>query len=193
MKSIMPLLSRLVIAAAMVTTGWVNCFVFVQISPDQAVSLQELDLQVHEDAAVDDETTVVQTTRGLHRIALVLHEKWPQLGSWGTLVAWGAGIAQLLTGILILVGLFSRIAAFVICCIMVMILFLVTHNINGMFSMNPFDWPLHHARFSQLLTKLCLLVLALGIVVGGPGMFSIDRFQAARHRDPDLSSGKGAN
>jgi uncharacterized membrane protein YphA (DoxX/SURF4 family) len=185
MNSIMPLLSRLVIAAAMITTGWVNCFSLVGVSSEQAIQLEALELQVK-----TDEETGVQTTRGLHRIVLILHNQWPQLGSWGKLLAWTAAVFELLAGILVLVGLFTRLSAFVLCIIMGMALYLVSHKMNGMFAINPFDWPLHQGAFSQLFTEMCLLVLALGIVVGGGGSISIDRYQRGRSEEYKLSQEK---
>ena len=185
MNSIMPLLSRLVIAAAMVTTGWVNCFSLVGVSSEQAIQLEALELQVK-----TDEETGVQTTRGVHRIVLILHNQWPQLGSWGKLLAWTAAVSELLAGILVLVGLFTRLSAFVICIIMGMALYLVSHKLNGMFVINPFDWPLHKGAFSQLFTEMCLLVLSLGIVVGGGGSLSIDRYQRGRSEEYKLSQEK---
>ncbi|MBT4583818.1 MAG: DoxX family protein [Phycisphaerae bacterium] len=185
MNSIMPLLSRFVIAAAMITSGWVNCFVFVEVSSEQAISLEAIELQV-----ITDAETGNQTTRGLNRIALLLHNECPQLGGWGTLLAWSAGALELLAGILVLVGLFTRLSAFVICIIMGTALYLVSYKINGMFSMNPFDWPLQHGAFSQLFTELCLFVLSLGVVVGGAGALSIDRYQTGKYVDPKLSADK---
>ncbi len=185
MNSIMPLLSRFVIAAAMVTAGWVNCFVFVEVTAAQASSLEATELQVKTDAETGD-----QTTRGLNRMALLLNNEWPQLGGWGKLIAWSAGIFELLAGILVLVGLFTRFSAFVICIIMGMALYLVSHKIHGMFTMNPFDWPLQHGAFSQFFTEMCLFVLALGIVVGGGGSLSIDRFQRGRIEERELSEEK---
>ena len=132
MKSIMPTLSRLIIAIAMVTVGWVNCFVFVPVTPELAAAMQEVDLQVLEAVDAGDETLTIQTTRGLNRIAMVLHNKWAPLGGWTILIAWTACVFQLLAGILLFVGLFSRIAAIGVCIVMGMALFLVSFNINNM-------------------------------------------------------------
>jgi len=163
----MPFLYRLVIAAAMVTTGWFNCFSFVEVSPAQVTTLQELNIQVRQ-ADKGGETTI-QTTRGLHRIVLLLHDEWPQLGGWGKLLAWTASVFELLAGVLLFVGLFSRLS---------------------MFAMNPFDWPLHKEAFAQLFTEMSLIVLAFAIVVGGPGCLSIDRFHASSLAETRVSSDK---
>ena len=188
MNSTMPFLYRLVIAAALVTTGWVNCFGFVEVTSGQVTLLQELDIQVRQ---VDKEgETTTQTTRGLHRIVLVLHDEWPQLGGWGKLLAWTASVFELLAGVLLFVGFFSRLSAFVVCLILGMALYLVSYKINGMFTMNPFDWPLHKEAFTQLLTEMSLIVLAFAIVVGGPGCLSIDRYYASSLAETRVSSDK---
>ena len=189
MNSTMPFLYRLVIAAAMVTTGWFNCFGFVEVSSAQVTTLQELDIQVRRQVDKGGET-ITQTTRGLHRIVLLLHDEWPQLGGWGKLLAWTVSVFELLAGVLLFVGLFSRLSAFVVCVILGMALYLVSYKINGMFTMNPFDWPLHKEAFAQLFTEMSLIVLAFAIVVGGPGCLSIDRFRASSLAETRISSVK---
>jgi uncharacterized membrane protein YphA (DoxX/SURF4 family) len=188
MNSTMPFLYRLVIAAAMVTTGWFNCFGFVEVSSAQVTTLQELDIQVRQMDKGGETTT--QTTRGLHRIVLLLHDEWPQLGGWGKLLAWTVSVFELLAGVLLFIGLFSRLSAFVVCVILGMALYLVSYKINGMFTMNPFDWPLHKEAFAQLFTEMSLIVLAFAIVVGGPGCLSIDRFHASSLAETRISSVK---
>ena len=188
MNSTMPFLYRLVIAAAMVTTGWFNCFGFVEVSSAQVTTLQELDIQVRQVDKGGETTT--QTTRGIHRIVLLLHDEWPQLGGWGKLLAWTVSVFELLAGVLLFVGLFSRLSAFVVCVILGMALYLVSYKINGMFKMNPFDWPLHKEAFAQLFTEMSLIVLAFAIVVGGPGCLSIDRFHASSLLETRISSVK---
>jgi len=188
MNSTMPFLYRLVIAAAMVTTGWFNCFGFVEVSSAQVTTLQELDIQVRQVDKGGETTT--QTTRGLHRIVLLLHDEWPQLGGWGKLLAWTVSVFELLAGVLLFLGLFSRLSAFVVCVILGMALYLVSYKINGMFTMNPFDWPLHKEAFAQLFTEMSLIVLAFAIVVGGPGCLSIDRFRASSLAETRISSVK---
>ena len=190
MNSIMPLLSRFVITAAMVTTGWVNCFVFVEVTSIQATQLQELDINVRDAEVVEEGALNSQTTRGLHRIVLVLHHSWPQLGGWGKLLAWSVGVCELLAGVLLFVGLFTRMSAFVICIIMGMALYLVSHKINGMFTMSPFEWPLHQDAFSKLFTEISLFVMSLGLVCTGAGVISIDYFQAASRKEVKISSDK---
>jgi hypothetical protein len=54
---------------------------------------------------------------------------------------------------------------------------------HGMFSMNPFDWPLDTHRFIQLFAGLGLFTLSLGLLLGGAGGLSLDR----RHSKSSVS------
>jgi len=187
----MPLLARLVIAAAMLTSGWMNCFGQVQIRPEIIDGLRAMDIEVREqiiepvspEVLEDGKTTTAPitpkastpTTRGVNRIVWLVHEKWPELGGWGTFIAWGAAIAQLGAGVLLFVGLFTRWAALAICIATGMAIYIVSANLHGMFSMNPFDWPQDSHRFIQLFAGLGLFTLSLGLLFGGGGAFSIDQ------------------
>jgi uncharacterized membrane protein YphA (DoxX/SURF4 family) len=189
--TIMPLLARLVIAAAMLTSGWMNCFGQVQIRPEIVDGLRAMDIEVREqviepaspEVLEDGETTTTPvtpiaskpTTRGVNRIVWLVHEKWPELGGWGTFIAWGAAIAQLAAGVLLFVGLFTRWAALAIGIATGMAMYIVSANLHGMFSMNPFDWPQDSHRFIQLFAGLGLFTLSLGLLFGGGGAFSIDQ------------------
>jgi uncharacterized membrane protein YphA (DoxX/SURF4 family) len=193
--SIMPLLARIVIASAMLTSGWVNCFDQIEIRPSMAEELTAMNIKVvspvatpvvKEEAAEeadvvtsDSETepkskTIVATTRGVNRIVWLMHDKWPTLGGWGIFIAWTAAVSQLVAGILLFVGLFTRLAACVICIATGMAIYVIAGLMHGMFSMNPFDWPLDSHRFIQLFAGAGLFTLSLGLVFGGPGSLSID-------------------
>jgi len=188
--SFMPLLSRVVIAAAMLTSGWVNCFSQIQIRDEIASGLQAMEIEVHEivnqedqgdvEVSSEEASTAVpvqakHTSLGVNRIVWMVHERWPDLGGWGTLLAWCAAISQLLAGILLIFGLFTRYAAFAICLATGMAVFLVSIKTHGMFAMNPFDWPLDSHRFIQLFAGLGLFTLSLGLLFGGAGGMSLDQ------------------
>ncbi len=214
-STIMPLLARLVIAAAMLTSGWLNCFGQVEIRSEIADGLREMDIKVVEptqesetptlDVGEEDEdgaddatassTTVSSnhTTRGVYRIVWLIHDKWPDLGGWGTFIAWSSAVAQLVAGVLLLVGLFTRIAAWVLCVALGMAIYIVSANIHGMFAMNPFDWPLDSHRFIQLFAGLGLFTLSLGLLVSGAGGFSIDHRHAKSHAASKSKPTKNSN
>ena len=107
--SITPLLARLGIGAAMLTSGWVNCFSQIEIREGIATVLQTLHIEVNtvmdEDGEVysTDKARVQHTTRGVNRIVWLLHERWEGLGTWSTLIGWTIGVCQLLAGVLLIV------------------------------------------------------------------------------------------
>jgi uncharacterized membrane protein YphA (DoxX/SURF4 family) len=193
--SIMPLLARIVIATAMLTSGWVNCFNQIEIRPLMAEELTAMNIKVFSPVATpvikeeisegpgavtsDSETdpkskTIAATTRGVNRIVWLVHDKWPNLGGWGIFIAWTAAVSQLVAGVLLFIGLFTRLAACTICIATGMATYIIAGLMHGMFSMNPFDWPLDSHRFIQLFAGAGLFTLSLGLVFGGPGSLSID-------------------
>ncbi|MBC8201910.1 MAG: DoxX family membrane protein [Planctomycetes bacterium] len=197
--SILPLLARLVVAAAMLTSGWMNCFGQVEISHAMASQLRAMEIEVVSPTAqtlppstVGDPadameesstpTTTFDTTRGVHRIVWLVHQKWPDIGGWGIFVSWTAAVCQLAAGLLLLVGLFTRLSALTICVASGMAIYLVSGGIHGMFTMNPFDWPQDSHRFIQLFAGLGLFTLSLGLLASGGGGFSLD----ARHKNTAL-------
>jgi uncharacterized membrane protein YphA (DoxX/SURF4 family) len=212
--SIMPLLARLVIAAAMLTSGWANCFGQIEIRTSIADGLRAMEIEVHDPEVeetpspaeeekvesaklVSVESTPMPitnaTTRGVHRIVWIIHEKWPNLGGWGIFVAWSAAVAQLVAGVLLLVGLFTRFAALAICIAIGMAIYLVSGGIHGMFTMNPFDWPHDSHRFIQLFAGLGLFTLSLGLLFGGPGGFSLDAKQKNIATEKKVNSTKNSS
>lgn len=213
-KTFMPLLARLVIAAAMLTSGWLNCFGQVQIRPEIVDGLRSMEIEVREpfqeveamhmvedgaDSEASAETSEAvkpavtkHTTRGVNRIVWLLHDRWPDLGGWGTFIAWAAAIAQLVAGVLLLVGLFTRWAACAVCIATGMAVYIVSGSIHGMFTMNPFDWPLDSHRFIQLFAGLGLFTLSLGLLFGGGGGFSIDQHHARSPNTPKTNSTKNS-
>jgi len=185
-STIMPLLTRFVIAAAMLTSGWANCFEQIEIRPAMAEGLlsneiEVLEAETSEPVLVDGEEALAigsnqaqYTTRGVNRMVWLIHDKWPDLGSWSVLLAWAAAVGQLLAGVLLIVGLFTRLAALTVCLATGAAIYIVSGDIHGMFSMNPFDWPQDSHRFIQLFAGLGVFTLSLGLVFGGGGGLAMD-------------------
>ena len=184
----MPLLARLVVAAAMLTSGWANCFSQIEIRAGIAEELRAKNIEVREQVSenivsgeakdsksTDQKETMRETTRGVNRILWLIHDRWPGLGGWGPFLAWSAAVSQLLAGILLFVGFFTRFAALVVCVATGMAVYIVSGGVHGMFSMNPFEWPLDTHRFIQLFAGLGLFTLSLGLLIGGGGGLSLDR------------------
>ncbi len=191
-NSILPLLMRLILGAAMLTSGWVNCFGQIEVRDGIAADLATMNITttelVSEDSAgySTDPNRVVHTTRGLNRIVWLVHQKWPEIGTWSTIIGTCAAGAQLLAGVLLIVGLFTRLAALLVLVASSGAVYLVSINTHGMFFMNPFDWPLDSHRFMQLFSGLMLCVISLQLFVAGAGGLSID----ARHRHPSANTEK---
>ena len=110
----LPFLARLVIGTVMLTSGWVNCFGQIEIREGIANDLTAMDIATYEQVSEDttgystDPNRVVHTTRGLNRIVWLVHQKWSDIGSWATIIGGCAAGAQLLAGVLLIVGLLQR-------------------------------------------------------------------------------------
>ena len=193
--SIMPLLARLVIGLAMLTSGWVNCFGEIEIRGAIATDLMNLDIAVGTQASGEtdvystDSNRVQHTTRGANRIIWLVYSRWPEIGTWSLIIGWAAAITQLLSGVLLVVGLFTRYAAFMVCVASGGAIYLIAFDMHGMFFMNPFDWPLDSHRFLQLFSGLSIFTLALGVFFSGAGQIAID----SRHQKVQARSDKESN
>ena len=152
-----------------------------------------MEIEVHEVTAEGGEvystesSKVQQTTRGVNRIIWLISERWPQVGSWSVIMGWTAGICQLASGILLIIGLFTRIAALIVCAASALAVYLVAFHMHGMFYMNPFEWPLDTHRFLQLFAGLSIFTLSLGLMSSGAGGLSINR-RHRMHKEPAKNS-----
>jgi len=183
-NTIMPLFARLVLASALLTSGWANSFSQIPIRAEIADALVKMGVEVQHpveqfDADVSDESSSefvkhYSTTRGVHRIVWLLDSKWPFLGGWASFIAWGAVVFELATGLLLLIGLFTRLSAFFACVVFGSALYIVSFNMHGMFSINPFEWPKDSHQFLELFAGLGLLTLSFWLMFGGAGGISVD-------------------
>jgi len=191
-NSFLPFLVRLIVGAVMLTSGWINCFGQIEIREGIANDLATMNIAMSEQVSKDatgystDPNRVVYTTRGLNRIIWLVHQKWPGIGSWATIIGGCAAGAQLLAGVLLIVGLFTRFAALLVLIASSGAVYLVSVHVHGMFDMNPFEWPLDSHRFMQLFAGLMLCILSLQLLAGGAGGLSID----ARHHDSSHNAEK---
>ena len=172
----MPLLARLVIGLAMLTSGWVNCFGEIEIRGAIATDLINLNIAVETQANGEtdiystDSDRVQHTTRGANRIIWLIHSRWPEIGTWSSIIGWAAAVIQLLSGVLLVVGLFTRWAAFLVCIASGGAIYLVAFAMHGMFFINPFDWPLDSHRFLQLFGNFQKLILKCDFGKGSVGI-----------------------
>ncbi len=191
---IMPLLARLVLAAAFLPVGWAKLTKQVEFTPQEARTLErlgvgrgwmadaghsapgvtlvssELTQSATPPAASPEGTaTGMGTTqaRSLYRIALLLDEQgWPAPCAW----AWGAALTELLGSAFLLVGLTSRFWAAGLCAVMGVAFWLT--SASALKATYGFDLPveIHNRVFLQA----ALFTLALGVALVGPGGASLD-------------------
>lgn len=97
-----------------------------------------------------------------------------------TIAAWGVGLLELVGGILLLVGLFVRIASVVI-AINMLVATILYHLPNG--------YPVASDGIESTLT---LSLIALALVVSGPGALSVEQALFDREDLPSDSSQSGS-
>ncbi|MBX3388446.1 MAG: DoxX family membrane protein [Phycisphaeraceae bacterium] len=146
-----------------------------------------------------NETRVAQ----LYGIALLLHDavqptdregkpvRFPlapsfiATGSWPWWLAWAAALTELLGGFLLLFGLFTRLAALGIACVMLTAIWLTqigpaVQSGNASLGFLP-PYPAFDVKAWQtLLWQLCLLCAAMNLVFAGSGGLSMDRAISGR-------------
>jgi putative oxidoreductase len=91
---------------------------------------------------------------------------------------WWAGLIELITGLLVMVGLFTRVAAFIASGQMAVAYFW-QHQPHAL-------WPIHRANGGELAVLYCFAFLLL--VFTGGGAYALD----ARRRPGGVPAGRGA-
>ncbi|MEM8756245.1 MAG: DoxX family membrane protein [Planctomycetota bacterium] len=128
---------------------------------------------------------------------------WPSVLADGKLpvyFAWGAAVSELVFGAMVLVGFFGRLSALPLAGTMLVAAWLTVigpaiQSGNallgflpaGLFDLKPFVGGGVTYAYSTFLWQIALLVMALAVVLIGPGAVSIDRmlFGAGRSRSDD--------
>jgi len=131
--------------------------------------------------ANDEAAPRAMSARRVYRIALLCHaHEWPY-PYWA---AWTAGLTEFIGGILLLVGLLSRVWGLGLAIAMGSAIVLTTWK-SAMPSI-----PIEVARgmdgmalFNTFFAQAALGVLALGIFLTGPGPLSLDRLITGRRSD----------
>ncbi len=132
------------------------------------------------------------TAKKLHWITLRCNENsWKYPWLW----AHAAAITEFIGGGLLLVGFLSRLWGLGLAITMGVAFYMVSIGING-FSLYPpgdlFAFAADTAKFNTLMSQLGLGVLALAVMLTGPGPLSIDRVLFPPHKkdgDNDDSAG----
>jgi uncharacterized membrane protein YphA (DoxX/SURF4 family) len=109
---------------------------------------------------------------------------WPQrlgLDPWPRYFAWAAGLTELLCGVLVLVGFFTRTAALLLTLTMLTAAWLTTIG-PAIASGNAVLWVLpdrvwwNPREWSVPLWQLAIIAMGLAVTFAGPGWLSLDRF-----------------
>jgi uncharacterized membrane protein YphA (DoxX/SURF4 family) len=181
---VVPLLARLVLAAAFIPLGW------NKLATDDAVFRGEdarilISLGVgHASAPPEDSAPVEQgpdiqgskdeptvTARALYATAVKLVKShWPT-SLQPALVAWLAAIIELVGGVMILIGLFSRVWAVGMAASRACALYLTSYPAimeHSLFALPAGD-------YNRLICLLAVFVLAVAVAMTGPGGLSLDR------------------
>ena len=189
----LPLLIRLVLCAIFLPAGWhkiMNTTEFSVVEANQllsiGVSAEGLDWQRIQstgfgskssgaEQSTDSQTTAKtppRSARSLYKVALTAdHAGFP----YPAIASWLVGLAELGGSILLLTGAFTRISAFGIATVMA-----------GAFWMTSWGavaesgwWTILETSRLQAIAQVSLFLLALNIVLVGPGFFSVDGMMGA--------------
>ena len=185
--ALVPLLSRIVLGVAFIFSGWFFCFQTIELSSADMTLLE----QVRTTHTSDAETppAPVEGSRVLAVNRLVLHFAGWNLGAWAQPLGWAVAIFQLLAGVALLLGLFTRLASLGFCILIGGAFWQLSIRQNGMFEMNPFTWREHSAAWYTMLSQLPMFILALGLVFTGAGPLCLDRVLFSK---PSAPSGKSS-
>ncbi len=99
---------------------------------------------------------------------------------WAVRLAWAAAITELVAGVLLLVGLFSRLGGLAVAWVMGVAIWLTgigpaIQSGNAFLGFLP-QPDLIMTHYHDLFFQLALLVMGLAIAFSGGGMLSLDRF-----------------
>ncbi|MDP7030048.1 MAG: DoxX family protein [Phycisphaerales bacterium] len=108
------------------------------------------------------------------RWALSLREAG--VGDFAEPLAWAAAVASLLGGPLVLIGLLTRFFALTMAVMLGASFWFASVVDAGLFGTNPFEWWVEdEAAVRVMFAQAAFFVLAVGLLIKGPGGLSIDR------------------
>ncbi len=189
--NVVPFLARVLLFLAFVPAGWHHAMQFTDFTGSHAGRLRDLGI-VSATAPFDSEHDVVHVawqqdapplppeavealgmqTRSLHELTLVFDDlRLPRPEIW----AWTVTVFELVGGSLLLVGMFSRAWAAGLSVWSLALLYLSTPSIPDTFFAlwTPTD-PNALLPRALALSLLAIFVIALGVMLTGPGKFSLD-------------------
>ena len=106
---------------------------------------------------------------------LALRLRTHGFGEWSEPTAWATAVVKLLGGALLVLGLLTRVWAFLAAVIFGATFWLGSVETAGMFEVDPFQWVAAGDGFQDMFSVLALFVLSFGLLVSGPGVLSLDR------------------
>lgn len=113
---------------------------------------------------------------------------------WPKILAWSAAITEVVAGVLLIIGLFTRLGAFSLFCVMLVAMWMTQfgpaafHTNDAILGFIPrADDLFSPAAYAQLFWQLALASMSLAVVFLGSGAIGIDRLFFPPHsRDPYL-------
>ena len=176
---IVPLMARLLLGTLFLTSGWSRCAETTTITAAQAEVLRVHGVEAtpigDESALADDGTDGAAGEYEVRRLYTLIQVMEPYgFGGWSKWLAWTAALTELLGGVMMLLGIFTRIGALGLAIVMAVGFHAVSIRLNGMLSISPFLWH-QHPQMLTMTAQACLFMLATGLVLTGPGPVSIDR------------------
>lgn len=152
------------------------------VQDDEAAAQDEA--AADEAAAADPGETPIEgpvAAKRMHKITLALDDRG--VNQYAKLITTSAVIAEMVAGALILLGLFSRLCALVLAGGAGAALFLGSISLVTTVG-NPLNLAsnAHLDGFNILFRHLGLFVLALGVMLTGPGPLSLDRLLFRRDK-----------
>lgn len=152
-----------------------------QTEPQRVRQLNNLAVLLHKSAnppatLADDESGTLEAQRPM---AL-----WPAaIGTppWPQRIAWAAALTELVAGLLLLIGLFTRLGGLSIAVVMGSALWLteigpaIQSGDTWLWVLPMYD-PMNLSTYTRPLYQLSLLVIGLALLFSGPGMLSLDRW-----------------
>ena len=190
---LVPLIARLVLAAAFIPAGWGKVMVTSTVEGAQAAEIRTLlaspwsdssatDADATTDADERDETTAAPDStedpatesmeapleiRNVLRLALTLDAAGAPRP---VVLAWIAALLELVGGGLLVIGLLSRVWALGLLIVMG-VAFALT-SLEPITTLGPFG--LDRPEYLKAVAQISLSALALGVVLTGPGAVAID-------------------
>jgi uncharacterized membrane protein YphA (DoxX/SURF4 family) len=185
---LVPLIARLVLAAAFIPAGWGKVMVTSTVEGPEAAAIRTLLASPWSDAAEPEtaegeaETAAEAATttdpatesmeapleiRNVLRLALTLDAAGAPRP---VVLAWLAALVELVGGGLLVIGLLSRVWALGLVVVMG-VAFALT-SLEPIMTLGPFG--LDRPEYLKAVAQIALAALAVGIVLTGPGAVAID-------------------